>query len=88
MEAAYAHQGATLARELLSPTGLFTPDEIEKISAANYAHSDKAARHNPFTEVLVDADVLQHCLFTPTQSPALQKAERFRHLCAELGVNM
>lgn len=84
----HAHQGAALARELLSPTGLFTPDEIEKISAANYAHSDKAARHNPFTEVLVDADVLQHCLFTPTQPPALQEAERFRHLCAELGASM
>ncbi|MCI8394980.1 MAG: HD domain-containing protein [Acutalibacter sp.] len=44
----HAHQGAALARELLSPTGLFTP----------------------------------------TRPPALQEAERFRHLCAELGVNM
>ena len=84
----HAHQGAALARELLSPTGLFTPEEVEKISAAIYAHSDKAARHDPFTEVLVDADVLQHYLFTPTQPPALQEAERFRYLCAELGVNM
>lgn len=86
--AGHARQGAVLARALLSPTGLFTPEEMEKISAAICAHSDKAARHDAFTEVLVDADVLQHCLSAPAQEPAPHEAERFQSLCAELGLGL
>lgn len=85
---AHAHHGAALARKLLEPTALFTQEEIEKISGAIYAHSSKAARHDPFTEVLIDADVLQHCLFTPTQPPAPHEAERFQSLLKELGAEV
>lgn len=82
----HAHQGASLARQLLEPTSLFTADEIEKICTAIYSHSSKAARHDPFSEILIDADVLQHSLDDPMKEPFPHEAKRFQQLCEELGL--
>lgn len=84
--ASHAHRGAALARELLATTGLFTAGEIEEVSAAIYAHSDKGGQYGGVAGVLMDADVLQHCLADPLKPPALGEQARFHALRQELGL--
>ena len=65
---------------------IFTPAEIEAVSRAISLHSDKAGQHDALTEVLIDADVLQHSLRDPLCDPKPHEAARFEALLAELGV--
>lgn len=82
----HAHRGAELAGRLLDAAGLFTLEERGRVCGAVYFHSGKDARHDPFTEALVDADVLQHCLGAPLTPPAPGERARFAALCRELGL--
>ena len=36
-------------------------------------------------EVLIDADVMQHCLYDPLTQPAAHERDRFARLMAEFG---
>ena len=82
----HAHLGGQMAKEALQMMGLFTPAEIEAVSRAISLHSDKAGQHDALTEVLIDADVLQHSLRDPLCDPKPHEAARFEALLAELGV--
>lgn len=82
--AAHAHRGARLAQELLGETKLFSEEEIRMVCGAIDSHSDKQNKHTPFAEVLIDADVLQHCLYDPSAPVAEHEQARFARLQKEL----
>ena len=82
----HAHRGADMARDILASLSCFAEDEIQTICTAIYHHSDKALSHDPFNEILIDADVWQHCLHDPLLPPAAHEAARFARLKAEFGL--
>ena len=82
----HAHKSAAMAREILEKPGLFIDAEIDTICDAIYRHSDKAEKHPPFAEVLIDADVFQHCFYNPLIAPAAHEKERFEVLKKEFGL--
>lgn len=82
----HARRGAQKARRILEETGLFSADEIKKVFAAIWYHSDKAEKHGPLEEILKDADVMQHCLFNPGYVTEKEKA-RYAALLKEFGIS-
>lgn len=82
----HAHKGAGLVREILTPMWLFEEQEVEKICHAVYHHSGKGICQEPFDEVLKDGDVLEHCMYDPTQAPKAKEYARFLRLRAEFGL--
>lgn len=82
----HAHKGAILAKEILDSLGGFSRDEVTVITQAIYYHSDKAAIHSSFDEVLKDADVLQHSLYNPLKNILEHEKERFAAIKNELGI--
>lgn len=82
----HARKGAVMAREILASIGIFSEDEIEVICGAIHSHGDKGGKHSPFDEVLIDADVLHHCLYDP-EAPVLEREKaRFEALKKEFGL--
>ena len=79
----HAMQGAHMAREILDSSALFNKDEISLICQAIQNHSDKLNFHASFDEVLIDADVMQHCLYDPNAQVAPHEKQRFEHLAKE-----
>lgn len=82
----HAHKGAVMARDILTSLQCFTDQEINLICSAVYNHGDKDEEHSAFDEVLVDADVLQHCLYNPLEDAAEHEKQRFEHLKSEFGL--
>ena len=56
----HAKKGAKLAKEILNSLELTTEEETKLICKAISNHTDKKSKHSNFTEVLIDADVMQH----------------------------
>jgi len=79
-------KGALLAREVLDELSFTSDAEIEMICAAICNHSDKGGRFGAFTEVLIDADVMQHCLYDITMPVAQRERDRFQNLLEEFGL--
>lgn len=82
----HAHKGSVMAREILNSLSVFEDHEIDMICSAIYNHSSKGAKHSSFDEVLIDADVMQHCLYNPLFEIAEKEKARFDHLKAEFGL--
>jgi len=82
----HAHKGAAMARDILTSLQCFTDQEIDVICSAVYNHGDKDEEHSAFDEVLVDADVLQHCLYSPLKDAAEHEKQRYEHLKSEFGL--
>jgi HD superfamily phosphodiesterase len=82
----HAHKGSAMAREILNSLSVFDDHEIEMICSAIYNHSSKGAKHSSFDEVLIDADVMQHCLYNPLFDVAEKEKNRFDQLKAEFGL--
>ena len=82
----HAHKGSVMAKEILNELGIFTDTEIDMICDAIYRHSDKADTHTPFAEILIDADVLQHCLYNPLIAVPEHEKKRFEILKMEFGL--
>ena len=82
----HAVSGAEFARPMLRDTHLFTDDEVRRVVTAIFHHSDKAARHDPLSEVLKDADVLQHYLRDPADDVSPAEATRLASLAESLGL--
>lgn len=81
----HAKKGAIQAEEILRRSRMYTEDEISVITAAISRHGKKRSVHEPYDEVLKDADVLQHCLYN-TDYPVIEKeADRYKNLLIELG---
>lgn len=79
----HAHKGAVMARELLDELNIFNHIETDMICDAIYNHSDKGETHTPLTEILIDADVLQHYLYNPFFAVADSEKKRFENLKME-----
>jgi len=83
----HAVKGAVIAGEILRDTNAFSDEEIEIITTAISWHSKKRKFHEPYDEVLKDADVLSHSLYN-TKFPLVEKdIARFEMLKKELGCN-
>ncbi len=82
----HAHCGAQMVRKLLEPLELFSPAELDRLCLAIFNHSDKAAVHNSLSELLKDADVLQHVLYDPTLT--VRPAEQKRYAALQKELNM
>lgn len=82
----HAHKGAAMAKMILEELNMFTGTEIEMICGVIYKHSDKAETHASFVEVLIDADVMQHCLYDPLTPPAEHERKRYENLKREFGL--
>jgi HD superfamily phosphohydrolase YqeK len=79
----HAHKGAVMAREILSSLKCFAGDEINAICSAIYNHSSKGGKFSAFDEVLIDADVMQHCLYNPLIDIAGHEKQRYENLRIE-----
>jgi uncharacterized protein len=82
----HATRGARRASAVLRSLGAFADLEIEVVCSAIAHHSDKAAVHDAFSELLKDADVLQHFLSNPGAPPLGPHAARREALRRELGL--
>jgi len=76
--------GAKKATEILKALNLYSDKEISTITTAISRHCDKSATHEPYDEILKDADVLSHCFYNPNFSVSDGEIERYRKLLAEL----
>ena len=84
----HAEKGAVLAREVLNELKVTTDDEVNLICSAIHNHSFKGSTHSTFDEVLIDADVLQHCLYNFTMPIAEWEKSRFKNLTKEFNLNL
>ena len=82
----HAHLGAKMAYEVLQETELFSGEEMERICTAIFHHSEKELQHDGLTEVLIDADVMQHSLSRPLHPPKPHEAQRYAHILQELNM--
>lgn len=82
----HAHKGAVMAKEILDELDIFNDIETDMICDAIYKHSDKAETHASFTEILIDADVLQHCLYNPFITVSESEKKRFENLKREFSL--
>lgn len=71
--AIHAQESAKYAKKILEDTKEFTEDEINIITHVIAVHSNKTERHDgPISELLKDADVVQHYFYN-TNIPLAQK---------------
>lgn len=82
----HAHKGAVLAKKILASLQITDDDETKIICDAIYTHSEKEAVHSDFNEILIDADVLQHCLYNPCYEINPHEKRRYEKLKAEFGI--
>jgi predicted hydrolase (HD superfamily) len=82
----HAHEGAILAREILTSLRITNDDETKEICNAIYTHSEKEVLHSDFNEVLIDADVFQHCLYNPMFEIMAHEKNRYEKLKFEFGI--
>jgi len=83
----HAHKGSILAKDILNSLSIFDKDEIDIICEAIHNHSDKLKTHSSFSEVLIDADVMQHCFYNPFYEVAEHEKIRFEKLKLEFCLN-
>jgi uncharacterized protein len=79
--------GALEAERLLLELGSFAAAEVAVICGAILNHRAKDQTHDPFDELLKDADVLQHYLYNPGLRPTRKEQPRLQAILAELGID-
>lgn len=83
--ATHAKQSSILAKEILEDTALFTDDEIMMITNAIALHSNKMERDGgKISELLKDADVLQHYLYNVNIELSAKDKYRLYYLLEEI----
>jgi len=82
----HALLGATEADTLLQEMEMFTAEEIEIIRTAISHHSDKKGLHDPYSELLKDADVLQNSLYV--NSFEVKHRKRVKQAYKDLGIKI
>lgn len=83
----HALKGAEQADVLLRTLNLYNDEDIKIITTAISRHDDKQAIHDPYDEILKDADVLSHCFYNPDFPVSEWEIERYNDLLDELGCN-
>ena len=74
---AHGVTGALIAEKFLSDSGLFDPSEIALIVSALQHHTHKKKTHQPYDEVLKDADLMERFFFVNERNK-LNTAKRTR----------
>lgn len=82
----HAVLGATEAENLLNKLDVFSDEEIEIIITAISHHSDKKSKHNKYSELLKDADVLQSFLYNSTLE--IKHKKRLKKTLKNFGIKM
>lgn len=82
----HAHEGAIMASNILKSLKITNEEETKIICDAIKTHSEKGIRHSNFNEVLIDADVLQHCLYNPMAEVKEHEKNRYEKLKREFGI--
>jgi HD superfamily phosphodiesterase len=77
--------GAERAAEILQAINLYNDEEIAIITTSISRHCDKSSIHEPYDEILKDADVLSHCFYNPYFPISEWEDKRYRNLLDELG---
>lgn len=62
-EKEHAMFGSIVAENILRDLEMFSEDEIEIVKTAIIHHSDRVTKHDKYSELLKDADVLQNSLY-------------------------
>ena len=83
-EKEHALLGATEAENLLRKLAVFTDDEIEIIKTAISNHSNKKIKHDKYSELIKDADLLQNFLYNLSFNPKHKK--RVKKIAKSLGI--
>ena len=78
--------GATEAENLLIDLNVFTKEEIEIIKTAISNHSDKKTKHDKYSEMLKDADVLQNSLYNTLFE--IKHVKRLKKVFRNFGIKM
>ena len=86
----HARLSAREAETILQGTGQFTATEIGEICTAIAQHRAKAEVDGQLSELLKDADVVQHYLYNPMlpENPALKWEQRLHSALLELGLHV
>lgn len=84
----HAHKGAILAKEILEKLPITNKEETKIICQAIYNHSEKAQIHDLMDEILIDADVMQHCLYNPLFEVKEHEKERYKKLMREFSIEL
>lgn len=83
----HAHRSAVLAKKIAEDSSLFLEDEIVVITHAISEHSNKMRRDDgPITEILKDADTLQHYLYNTNIALSSQDEYRLFYILEELHI--
>ena len=82
----HALKGAKQAEAILKAMNAYSDDEINIISTAIARHSDKKSVHQPYDELLKDADVMDHCLYNVDFPIAKREVFRHNQLLSEFGI--
>lgn len=81
----HAQASAVYAKTLLEDTNLFTKDEIDRIIHTISLHSNKMSRQDdPMSELLKDADTLQHYLYNPKIEVSSKDSYRLYYILESL----
>jgi len=89
----HAMEGAKVAEKILKEVNLYSNEEITLTTTAISRHSDKEIIHEPYDEVLKDADVMCHYFYNTdfsihfaNQFPFLERERvRYENILQELG---
>ena len=82
----HAVKGAEQAKTILKEMNRYSNDEIKLITTAISKHSDKSAVHEPYDELLKDADVMDHCFYNADFPIAEWEVDRYKNLLIEFGL--
>ena len=82
----HAILGAMEAENLLKGLNIFTNDEIKVVSNSISHHSDKKTKHDKYSELLKDADVLQNTFYDT--SFEISHNKRLKKICKNLGIRI
>ena len=86
----HAQRSALEAKEILRRVGGYAPKEIEEICKAISKHSAKDEEDGELSELIKDADVLQHHLYNPglPKKPESYWRQRLNKTLAELAIGL
>lgn len=84
----HAEKGAEQAKKILKAMNAYGDEEIKLITTAILKHSDKNTVHEPYDELLKDADVMDHCLYNADFPVAEREAQRYNNLRIEFGLTL
>lgn len=82
----HAYSGAEMSRVALRRMGCFTEEEKLLIESSIFHHSDKAHVHDPYDELLKDADILQPYLQSGLRELDAGRIPRMNRMAEELGI--